>query len=57
MPREVNNPPRSRTQLESWSIEGDSPVRKTCEDFLDVTPEYAGTRETLAESGRTIFQG
>ena len=39
------------------AIEGDSPVRETVTDFLGSVPEYVGTRETLTESGRTIFQG
>ena len=47
----------SRTWLESLAIEGDSPVYEIRGGILGRVPEYGGTRETLSESGRTIFQG
>ena len=50
-------PVYSGTWLESLAKEGDSPVREMDKARLDVVPEYGGTRETLSESGRTIFQG
>jgi len=43
--------------MEIWATEGDSPVHETDTGRLGKTPEYGGTRETLLESGRTIFQG
>lgn len=46
-----------RTCLERPAIEGDSPVFESASGFLDKIPEYGGTRGTLPEAGRTIFQG
>ncbi len=40
--------------LERPTIGGDSPVRKIHSDFLDRSPKYHGTRETLWEFMRTI---
>ena len=57
IPREVTNRHGSRKVLERPTIEGDSPVSESVVDFLDRVPKYVGTRGTLTESGRTIFQG
>jgi hypothetical protein len=46
----------SRTQLESWSVEGDTPVNEIY-DGRERVPEYHGTLEILWESGWTIIQG
>ena len=43
--------------LESPTIDGESPVDEMESGSLDGTPKYHGTRGTLWESGRTIFQG
>lgn len=40
----------SRTQLESWSIEGETPVGET-DDGGEYVPEYHGALETLWEPG------
>ena len=40
----------SRTQLESWSIEGETPVGET-NDGGEYVPEYHGALETLWEPG------
>ena len=55
LPRE--EPAYKRTWLESLAVEGESPVFEMCKVFLNIVPEYGGTRETLSESGRTISQG
>jgi hypothetical protein len=47
----------SRRPLERAAIEGDEPRRRKARVSLAGAPEYHGTRGTLWESGRTIFQG
>ena len=56
-PRKVTKLLDNRTCLEWQTIEGKSPVHEICAVFLDLIPEYHGTREILWEAGRTIFQG
>ena len=46
----------SRTQLESWGEEGDTPVCET-DDGRECVPEYHGTLGILWESGWTTIQG
>ena len=46
----------SRTQLGSWSIEGDTPVGEI-DNGCEHVPEYHGTLEILWEPGSTTIQG
>ena len=46
----------SRTQLGSWSKEGDTPVGEI-DNGCEHVPEYHGTLEILWESGSTTIQG
>ena len=55
--RKVTNWRCSRIDLESSTIEGDSPVGETAANFLYNVPEYHGTREILWESGESTLQG
>ena len=55
--REVTNSTRSRRSLERPTAEGDSPVDEACSSFLEIVPEYRGTRAIPWESGGTILQG
>ena len=55
--REVTKFTSSRTALERPATAGDSPVGERRWTFLDLAPEYRGTREILWESGGTTPQG
>ncbi len=41
------------SELESFAVEGNSPVLEKVDLLLGRYPKYSGARETLLESGRT----
>ena len=47
----------SRSELESSTGAGESPVGETVDRRVARVPEYGGARETLSESGGTTLQG
>jgi len=55
--REVTNHHCSGTGMGWPTIEGDSPVRETIDDFSVSAPKYCGTREIPWESAGTIRPG